>query len=164
MTDNLNFTDENKPALTPMLNVLTILTFIGSGIGILFSVAYPMIMKFFKSMMEKAVASGQEMSAKQLADIEKGRHAMAIAEANITPIIITGIIGCILCIAGAMMMRKLKKDGYWLYISGELLPLITSFVLMGTAQFTGAMSYIFALGLPLLFVVLYSMQRKYLVN
>lgn len=163
MTDSLSLQQE-KPVLPTGLNVLTILTFIGSGLGIIFSVAYPLIINFSKSMMDKATASGQEMSSKQLADIEKSRHAMGLVQANMTPIIITGVIGCVLCIAGAVMMRKLKKDGYWLYVAGELLPLIAGFVLMGTAQFTGVTSYIFALGLPLVFIVLYTLQRKYIVN
>jgi len=162
MNDAINFENE-KPVLPGGLNALTILTFIGSGLGILFSIAYPMIIKFFMSMMDKAVASGKEISAKDLAEMEKGRQAMAVAQANMTPMIITGIIGCILCIAGAIMMRKLKKDGYWLYLAGELLPVVAGFVLMGTTQFTGVSSYIFTLGIPVLFTVLYTLQRKHLV-
>jgi len=162
MNDAINFENE-KPVLPGGLNALTILTFIGSGLGILFSIAYPMIIKFFMSMMDKAVASGKEISAKDLAEMEKGRQAMAVAQANMTPMIITGIIGCILCIAGAIMMRKLKKDGYWLYLAGELLPVVAGFVLMGTTQFTGVSSYIFTLGIPVLFTVLYALQRKHLV-
>ena len=162
-SDFLSADEGLQPQLSSGLNVLTILTFIGSGLGILFSLASPMIIKFSKSMMDKAVSSGQEMSAKQVADIEKGRQAMIVAEANMVPTIIAGCIGCILCIVGAMMMRKLKKDGYWIYIAGELLPIIASFILMGTAQFTGITSYVLALGIPLLFVVMYSLQRKNLV-
>ncbi len=63
-----------------------------------------------------------------------------------------------------MLMRKLKKDGYWIYVSGELLPIIVSLILLGTAQFNGAFSIVIALGIPLAFVILYTMQRKYLVN
>jgi hypothetical protein len=44
------------------------------------------------------------------------------------------------------------------------LPLIVSIILMGSAQFTGVMSYVITFGLPLLFIVLYSMQSKHLTK
>ena len=164
MTDQLNFSEEDKPTLGTGLNVLTILTFVGSGIAILFSLATPAILKFTKGFMEKAATSGQELTSKQVADMEKGKQAMELALANMIPLIIVGVLGAILCIVAAVMMRKLKKDGYWLYIAGELLPLITAFVLMGTKQFTGVFSVIYAFGIPALFIVLYTLQKKNLVK
>lgn len=164
MADNLNFADESKPAIPSMLNVLTILTFIGSGIAAIYLLFLPKIMSFFKGIMDKAVSSGQELSAKQMEDIEKGRRSTELAIANMTPIIITGLIATGLCIAGAIMMRKLKKDGFWIYLGGELLPLIAGFVLMGTQQYTGVMSIVLGVGLPVAFIILYASQRKYLVN
>ena len=98
--------------------------------------------------MDKAATSGQELSSKQLEDMDKGRQAIELAQANIVPSIIVGVLGAVLCIVAAIMMRKLKKDGYWIYVAGELLPLITTFILMGTSQFTGVFSAIIAVGLP----------------
>ena len=164
MTDQLNSSEFDKPTLSSGLNVLTILTFIGSGIAILFSFATPAILKFSKSFMEKAATSGQELTSKQLDEMEKGRQAIELAQANMIPSIIVGVLGGILCIVAAVMMRKLKKDGYWIYIAGELLPLITTFILMGTSQFTGVFSVIIAVGIPVLFIVLYTLQKKNLVN
>jgi hypothetical protein len=77
---------------------------------------------------------------------------------------IVGIIAAVLCIVGAIMMRKFKKDGFWIYAGGEILPLIAGFILMGTAQYTGVTSVIAGVGLPLLFIILYLMQRKYLTH
>ena len=164
MTDQLNLSELDKPTLSSGLNVLTILTFIGSGISILLSFATPAILKFFKSFMDKAATSGQELTSKQLDEMEKGRQAIELAQANMIPSIIVGVLGGILCIVAAVMMRKLKKDGYWIYIAGELLPLITTFILMGTSQFTGVFSVIIAVGIPVLFIVLYTLQKKNLVN
>jgi hypothetical protein len=144
------------------IKVLTILTFIGSGIAIVFTLITPWIIKFSLSMMDKAMASGQELSTKQLDDMEKARKAMDLLHANLVPVITVGIIGAILCIIGAVMMRKLKKDGFWIYIGGELLPLIAGLILMGTAQFTGVFSVIVGVGVPVLFVVLYGLQLKYM--
>lgn len=164
MDDQLTFNDQTKPAVPSTLNVLTILTFIGSGLSILFSVIYPFLMKFLKGFMDKAATSGQELTAKQLEDMEKGRKAMELAEANMIPIVIVGLIGAVLCIVGAVMMRKLKKDGLWIYTAGELLPVIVSFLLMGTQQFTGVMSIILSAVIPLVFVGLYFSQKKELVK
>lgn len=164
MTDNLSFADQEKPVLPPMLNVLTILTFIGSGLLLVYAAVMPKLMSFSKAMMDKAAASGQEFSAKQLADMEQARRATDLVMANMLPLILISLVGAILCIAGAMMMRKLKKDGYWVYVGGELMPVLAGFIIMGTAQYTGALSVILGLGLPITFVILYALQRKYLVK
>ncbi len=170
MTDTFSTTGSatpaanEKPALPSGLNVLTILTFIGCGIGLLFTLLMPVINKFFLGFMDKATSSGTELTAKQLSDIEKGKAVMELSMANMIPLTIIGLLGIVLCLVGAIWMRKLKKDGYWIYVGGELLPVIGSFIILGTAQFTGVISVVIGVGLPILFVVLYSMQRKYLVN
>lgn len=169
MTDELTTSDfeqpkEEKAKLPSGLNVLTILTFIGCGIGILLTVLTPAINNFFLGMMEKAQSSGAELNAKQLEDMEKGKAVIKLSQANMVPLMAVGLISIALCLVGAIMMRKLKKDGYWLYVGGELLPVIGGLIIMGTAQFTGAFSIVIGVGLPILFVLLYSLQRKYLVK
>lgn len=75
------------------------------------------------------------------------------------------ILGAGLCLLGAVMMRKLKKDGYWLYIAGQVLPWIGNFLILGAGYFSGQMvGTIFMLLVALLFIVLYTTQRKNLVN
>lgn len=163
-TDKLEFSEDGKAKIPSGLNVLTILTFVGCGIGILFSLLTPVINKFFLGMMEKAQTSGADLTAKQLEDMEKGKAVIELTQANMVPLMAVGIIGIVLCLAGAIMMRKLKKDGYLLYVGGELMPVIGNFIILGTAQFTGVTSIIMGVGLPLLFVVLYTLQRKHLVH
>ncbi len=156
--------EDGKPELPSGINILTILTFIGCGVGLLFALLTPVISKFFLGMMEKARSSGTELSAKQLADMEKGKAVMELTQANMVPLMVIGIVGIVLCLAGAIMMRKLKKDGFWIYSGGELLPLIGNFIILGMGQFTGVVSVLMSIGIPVLFIVLYSRQRKYLVN
>jgi hypothetical protein len=79
------------------------------------------------------------------------------------PLITIGMFGIVACFVGALWMRKLKKEGYWVYVTGEILPIIGSFILLGTAQFTDWKSYL-QLVIPIVFVTLYSFQRKYLVK
>jgi hypothetical protein len=161
---NLEFAEDKPAALPQGLNVLTILTFIGCGIGGLFTLFASSIYKFSLKMMDAAEKSGKELTTKEVQDIAKGRAAIELAQQNMIPLMITGIVGIALCLVGAIWMRKLKKDGYWLYVAGQILPLIISFVLLGSSQFTGVSSIIFAVGIPLLFVVLYTLQRKHLVK
>ena len=162
--DLLEYSEDGKAKLPSSLNVLTILTFIGCGCFALLTLLMPMINKFFLGMMDKARASGAEMSTKQIEDMEKGKAVIELSQANMVPLMAVGLIGITLCFFGARMMRKFKKDGYMIYVAGELLPVIGSFIILGTAQFTGVASIIMGVGLPLVFVVLYTLQRKYLVK
>jgi hypothetical protein len=158
------FSEDGKAKLPSGINILTILTFIGCGIGLLFVLLTPVLNKFFLGMMEKAKSSGAELTTKQLTDIEKGQAVIELTQANMLPLMVIGLLGITLCLIGALWMRKLKKDGFWIYVGGELLPVIGSFIILGTAQFTGVTSILMGIGLPLLFVILYAMQRKYLIN
>lgn len=157
--DVLNFPESKK--LPGMLNVLTILTFIGSGLALLLTLGSSWLMSFSKKIMDNA--EGMELPPDKMAEIEKGRKAIEMFEANKYPIIISGLIGIALCVYGAMQMRKLKKEGFYIYTIGELLPLIIGAFLMGfSVQYSSTSSYVTNLGLPLLFVILYATQLKYM--
>jgi ABC-type spermidine/putrescine transport system permease subunit I len=162
--DFLSEMDQNK--LPSGLNILTILTFIGSGFVILFSAITPWVIKLMKGFMEKAMTgdAAANLTPKQIEDMRKGNemYDLILKNANIT--IPVTIVCAIASIVAAVMMRKRKKDGLTVYIAAEILPLIVSIILMGTAQFTGVMSYVIAIGLPLLFIVLYIMQKKHLTK
>lgn len=162
--DLLEFDEQGKAKLPGGLNVLTILTFIGCTIFGILTLLTPVINKFLSGFMDKAANSGQELTAKQLAEIEKGKVAMELASRNMIPLMVIGMVGIILCFIGALWMRKLKKDGYWMYVAGEIAPLVGGLLIMGTAQYNGVFSVLLGVGIPVLFVVLYTMQRKYLVK
>ena len=162
--DVITLDEQGKPKIPSGLNVLTILTFIGCGLFGLLTLLMPVIYKFLLNIMDKAASSGKEFSEKELADMEKGRAAIELVTNNMIPTMIIGMIGIVLCFVGALWMRKLKKDGYWLYIAGQLLPLIAGFFILGSKQYTGVSSYIFGRGIPVLFAILYTTQRKYLTK
>ncbi|MFC4261990.1 hypothetical protein ACFOWM_03805 [Ferruginibacter yonginensis] len=145
------------------LNVLTILTFIGCAFGALFSLGTPWLMKLSKGFVDKAMENSSSLPPEKLAELEKSRAGMEIMMANLTPVLIIGIVGIVLCFVGAMMMRKLKKDGFFIYCAGQIVPVVGNFVLLGLSQFTSIWSYFFAL-IPFVFIALYAAQRKYLVK
>ena len=80
---------------------------------------------------------------------------------NKVPLLIIGLIAVGLCVYGALQMRKLKKEGYFLWLVGEILHFI------GSAIFIHALFntiFIYFSFFPLLFIFLYTMQRKHLTN
>ena len=162
-TDTEKLSEFQTEGLPKGLNVLTILTFIGCSILGIFTIASPWLVKFFISLMNKASENSADLTPKQIADIDTSRRLMEIQQNNMLPLILIGMAGIILCFIGALMMRKLKKDGFWIYTAGQVLPIVGNIAIIGMAQFTGATSYIMFL-IPIVFIVLYARQRKYLVN
>ena len=162
--DLLDYDDQGKAKMPTGLNVLTILTFIGCAIFGLLTLLAPVINKFMLGVMDKAINSGQDIPSKKLAEMEKGRAAIELSNQNMIPLMVIGMVGIILCFIGALWMRKFKKDGYWMYVAGEVAPVLGGLFIMGTGQYTGVMSVVFGVGIPLIFILLYTMQRKYLTK
>jgi hypothetical protein len=150
---------EEPRKIPEMINVLTILTFIGSGLGIIGS---------FWSFAQ-ARASYERLSSVNLDQLpgfvkrltggdplEAARKALE----NRYPLLVVALIGCGLCIYGAIQMRQLKKNGFTLYTIGELLPVVSSIIFLGD----GATGFGAIIGycIYILFIVLYATQLKYL--
>lgn len=155
-----------KPKLPSGLNVLTILTFIGCGIGFL-SMAYNFVnAKSGLEKMEAAINSPDFDKMPEFAKKMMSPEALEMARKsyeNRIPLTLIALVGIVLCLVGALQMRKLKAQGYMLYVIGEILPLIGYLIFVGVASLTGFMGII-SVCIVLLFVILYTAQRKYLVN
>ncbi len=161
--DKLNF-DEGKPGKLPStLNVLTILTFIGCAWQIIGGIwQYFRAEKGYKDLVDAQAKMGEAPAwAKKMMGPEMLEMARKSMEYKL-PLLILGLVGAGLCLYGAMEMRKLKKQGYLLWLAGEVLPLIGSIFLLGMGAISGFAAIGFAF--PVLFIVLYTMQRKHLVN
>ncbi|MFT3680747.1 MAG: hypothetical protein QM791_10780 [Ferruginibacter sp.] len=153
-----------KKTLPRLLNILTIFTFIGCGILSLLLLVMPVFFSLFPTIIDKLVIGDQHLSAEQMDNIKKEELYVSIAQNTIVPEMFVGIIGVVLCFTGALWMRKLKKEGFWLYTVGELLPILVGFTLLTTLHINGMFSVIYCIIVPLLFVLLYSTQRKYLTR
>jgi hypothetical protein len=70
-------------------------------------------------------------------------------------------VAMLLCLYGAMEMRKLKKQGFIFWLVGELLPIATTIFFIGAAAFNGfgLLNLLF----PVIFIILYFIYRKDLV-
>jgi hypothetical protein len=161
-TDPINWeVDKNK--LPEMLNVLTILTFIGSGLG-----AITTVWGLLKPPPSEAYLQDMQDKYDKAPDIVKsfmGPHVVDLTRKtmeNRIPLLLLAIVGIGLCVYGAMQMRARKKQGFTIYLIGELaLPLISMALFVGFGYYTG-FSLALNLFLPVLFIILYASQLKYL--
>jgi len=160
MSDVLDFPEEKK--LPTGLNVLTILTFIGCAYEL-----YQVVSSFFKggdSIKEFDKATEQMKDAPAWAKNFAGpemREVLQQSLDNKTPLLIIGLIAVGLCVFGAIEMRKLKKQGYFIWLIGEILPVISAAIFV-PAFFSTFLK--FFLVIQIIFIILYSVQRKYLIN
>ena len=161
--DSLNEFDKGK--LPSSLNVLTILTIVGSVLGLLSSCYSFFTAKksydSMKEMMDSGKLDDAPKWAKGMMTPEMLEMTKKAAE-NKLPILILSLVALSLCLYGAIEMRKLKKQGYMYWLIGELLPFITTMIFMGVAAFSG-FGLLMAL-IPVVFIILYTVNRKYLVN
>ncbi len=158
--DQLNLESQESVQLPSMLNVLTILTYIGCAIGAiggiynyfticksvekLTSQDLPDMGGFIGKMMDSAI----ELSIKQCD--------------NRLVIFVATMVTTLLCFFGAFMIRGLKKQGFIVYVLGELIGPASMMGILGGAAFSGMM--LFSALFPVVMVILYATQRKYLVN
>ena len=157
---------DDKPKIPSGLNTLTILTFVGSAIGFLFTVYNFFNAKSGVQKMEDAINSPDFEKMPAFAKKMMSPEALELARKgaeNVIPLTLIGLVGIALCVAGALQMRKLKAQGYVLYLIGEILPVISSLIFLGVAAFTG-FAGILTICITVLFIILYTAQRKYLIN
>lgn len=141
------------------LNVLSILTYIGSGVQILssvfnyFLVAYSVKqLETMKDMEKEPVMKGMSSLLKWSSDatLKQYEHRLVL--------LIVSVVCAVLCIYGALQMRKLKKQGFIIYSIAEFaFPVVT-------ALLVGFLSAVFGLFIAVLFTILYATQRKHLTS
>ena len=159
---------QDKPKLPSGLNVLTILTFIGCAIQLFFDAyGYLKARQSFDNIdkLKDQMNSGQMPAwlKSMMGDPDNLVFIITKRYENRLPLLLLSIASVVLCFWGALQMRKLKKQGYPFYLIGELLPFLASFLFIGTISFAGTFFYI-GVCFILLFILLYTLQRKYLVG
>ena len=165
MSEISNGMDEEKIPST--VNTLTILTFIGSGFGIISGVWSYVKSASNLAKMEEVVS---KPDFEKLPDFAKKMYSPEALELyrkldiNKLPLAIINIISCLLCIYGALEMRKLKRSGFYTYCIGEILPFFGTLLFVGISFFTAGWSAYIGLGFAALFIALYAFQLKYISN
>ncbi len=160
--DSLDFNDGQKPSLPSAINVLTILTFIGCALGFGGAIwQYMRAEKGYQDLlkaqenMENAPAFLKKMMGPEM--VEMARKSMEYK----LPILLITLVGVGLCLWGALEMRKLKKQGFILWVAGEFLPIIGGALFVGFTMFKGF--GIIGMLIPVVFLILYAVNKKHLI-
>lgn len=147
MNDELDIVDEletNPEVRRPLfLTVLCILTWIGSGIMLL----YYIFIFWGVAFLANTLAKGTGVSS----------------WLNLTLII--GLISQLFTIAGSILIWHLRKWGFVIYTIGELVPSLLSIYMYAFLLNTTGANLVFAFipaVIPIGFVVMYALHLKYL--
>jgi hypothetical protein len=141
------------------LNVLSILTFIGSGVQLLGSVFNYFIVAYSVKQLETMKDIEKEPVMKGISPLLKWSTDATLKQyEHRLVLLIVSVVCAALCIYGALQMRKLKKQGFVIYSIAEFaFPVVT-------ALLVGFLSAIFGLFIAALFTVLYATQRKHFTS
>jgi hypothetical protein len=157
LIDNENQENTNLPVF---LKVLCILTFVGTGIGIL-SGLYSTF-TFSSSMEQLELLQNNPYMGNMSEFLEVNRKYGFIVQ-------LMALSGNILCLVAALFMWKLKKFGFYMYVVGQIIPLIGSFGLMGglsasNSMFAGIAVVASIVGtlFPIAFVIMYALNLKHM--
>jgi hypothetical protein len=153
--DVLHMEEQGKPKLPVGLNILTILTFIGCAWELYSTVSNFLGGKKAQEQLAEAPSWAKKMAGPEVQEM------MRQALDNKVPLLIIGLVAVSLCVYGAVQMRKLRKEGYFIWLVGEILPFISAAIFMSALFST---IYIYFSLFPLLFIILYTVQRKHLKN
>jgi len=147
---NINATAEAKK-IPGFLKVLCILSFVGIGFSVIFGI-WDIIS--FQAQID---------SLKMLAGFtgELGSSIDSLIKWGIVDYIIT-IVSALVCLAGVLMMWKLKKTGFYIYLVGEIAPAIASFALLGGFGALGTFAMIIGLIFPIAFIIMYALNLKHM--
>ena len=159
-----DFTGENTK-LPSGLNVLTILTIIGTILfnflgGIWGFISAEKNYKNTKDLLESGKMDDAPAWAKGMMSPEMLEMQHKMLE-NKLPILILTLVAGALTLYGALEMRKRKKQGYILWLIGEILPMLSTVIFMGTAAMKGF--GLIGIFVPVIFIILYTVNKKDLI-
>ncbi len=156
--------ETTRPQRPTFLKVLCILTFIFSSYTIL-SQAYVYFqaeetskqMEEAKSEITKEKSKSPEESS-FLNKVMGGMSEMSTPE-NLRKVAIGNLISSALSLLGAILMWRLNRSGFYLYVLGTIVGIVIPFYLFGN-NFLTAISTGFASFVGLLFIIFYAMNLK----
>lgn len=165
MNNEINLLDEEIaentiPKQRPVfLTVLCILTFCGAGFAIISSLFS--ILTFGQLENSMSEMNNAFSDTGMGVDFVNSYRWMKISY-------VLNLVGALLCLAGALFMWKLKKFGFYIYILGQVLPIIGSFMTMNSmfnnsifANF-GVIVMFIGMLFPLAFIIMYGLNLKHM--
>jgi hypothetical protein len=156
-----NYREKEIPSL---LNLLTILTLVGCCFGLIRSgwvfgharQNYENALRFHIPVESFYPFSDRSVGASV---IETARRSYKYR----IPILVFALSGILLCGYGALLMRNLRRRGFTIWVVGELMPVLSTFIFI-EGRSLSAVSFFLALLVPAIFFFLYAGQRRYMTE
>ncbi|ASS48803.1 MAG: hypothetical protein A3D31_06325 [Candidatus Fluviicola riflensis] len=167
MSDVLDQSYEQGQAKRPMfLQVLCILTFVSCGLTFISSIyglltaeqnerTLKMMMRMQQNSEVPELVSGMQDGLSKIMEWTTTSHYLALGNVFI-------------CLAGALLMWRLKKPGYFIYIFGQVLPFISLVGMYSAVQdipilgFTMVIGGIIAAIFAVAFIIMYGLNVKHM--
>jgi hypothetical protein len=142
------------------LQVLCILTFVGAGLGILSGFIGILMMGTMEVMVEGMATVAQDMPGDVENEFLDSYRWMKIAQVG-------SLVGNVLCLVGALVMWRMNKIGYFVYILGQALPIAGAFLTMnniagGIFSGFGFAGVVLMSLIPIAFIIMYGLNYKYM--
>ena len=153
-----NYDDQPEGKLPSGLNTLTILTYIGCALAFVSGIWN--YVSICDSAEKIAAMDTSEMGGWVGNMLNSSLDMMNKQCDNRLVILVATLATTALCFFGAMMMRQLKKQGFIIYVLGEIIGPASMMVIAGS----GGLMSIVGIIIPVLFVIMYATQRKYLIK
>lgn len=143
------YKSQKRPAF---LTVLCILTFVGSGLTMLYS---------FFMWISFTAAERMFDAFGDMGDVQDESFRMF---GWLKFLMLTYLISAVLCVAGAIFMMFMRKIGFYIYIVGQIAPLVVLGVMLGAnvQNEFGMAGMVFTAIFPVGFIVMYGLNFKYL--
>jgi len=149
-----------RPAL---LTVLCVLTFIGSGLGVMGNLMSMFISPFMDFLEPSMFNEAFQQLGNNPGDkfVEEMLNVAILAMENIFTISLLKFIFSALSIVGALYMFKMKKIGFYIYITAQVGFLTIGPIILGWNLMV-SMSIFFSGFFSLLFIALYAINLKHM--
>jgi hypothetical protein len=151
------------------LLVLCILTFLGSGFGLISACTNYINADVLTELGQDALDQSKHEAGKELSGGEKRLAEKVInsASAMLDPVklkqnYLLSFIANLLTLGGGILMFRLRKAGFWLYIAGTAVLVATPAIIFGAGNLLSLGMTMGSGIVGILFIVLYSLNLKHL--
>lgn len=166
-------TAPQKPLRPTFLTVLCILTFIGSGLSVISNINNYLTADVSDAFVQEKLDSTRKEVSEQLKESDSQAGAeladkmlSGVSEVmnpkNVKKSALYGLLASALTLIGAVLMFRLNKTGFWVYVAGTIVSIAAPIMIFGTSNLfsLGVTAFLGFFGV--IFVILYSLNLKYM--
>ncbi len=152
-----------KKKIPEMLNVLTIMTIGWSSMILISSIINSFVLSGKTDEIREVILKAKEepeVTEKPIIDWVLGLADNVLENAEILNL--NTILVCVLSISAALLMRKLMKLGFWIYVAAVIIEIGIPFLILEDPMTAGLV--VSGSVFSILFIILYSVNYKQLLN